>query len=455
MRVHLIAPSREENPGTHSRTSIAPPLNLAVLASISPPEVEISLTDENVEPIDCGQAADLVGITATTQTATRAYQVADAFRARGVKVALGGLHPSTLPEEAVQHADAVVVGEAEGVWPHLLSDLRDGRLQRIYRGNGRPQLAGLPIPRRDLFHRKRYLLSDSLYTSRGCPFGCAFCSVTSFFGGTYRWRPVDEVLREISELDGRPLIFFVDDNIAGHKEYARELFLALAARKVGWIGQASTTIARDQGLLALAAASGCRGLFLGIESLSPASLGSVGKRQNVVEEYEEAIRRIHAHNIAIVGSFIFGLDDDTEDVFDLTVRFAQRTRLEAAEFNILMPYPGTPLMARLEREGRILTRDWSQYREDRAVFAPRLMSVRRLEEGRAWAWREFYSLGSIWKRVGLSAPMGLMVWTMNLEHRSDPLSRAVFDRLASWASPFFQDMLEKRPADDQRPSRNS
>ena len=436
MKVHLIAPSRKGNSGS-SGASIAPPLGLVVLAGISPPEVEVSLVDENVEPIDFEQHADLAGITVTTQTATRAYEIADALRARGVKVALGGLHPSARPDEAGQHADAVVVGEAEDVWGQLLADLQAGRLQPIYRGDGRPQLAGLPAPRRDIFQRKRYLLPDSIYTARGCPFGCSFCSVTSFFGGTFRWRPLDEVLAEIDGLEGRRMVFFVDDNIVGHAGRARELFRALIPYKLDWIGQASTTIARDETLLSLAAASGCVGLFVGIESLSPASLRSVGKRHNVVEEYEEAIRRIHAHGIGIIGSFIFGLDHDTEDVFELTVRFAQRTRLEGAQFGILTPYPGTPLEASLEREGRILSRDWAEYREDRVVFAPRLMSADRLKEGHDWAWREFYSLGSIWRRIGFSGDNILLAWALNLNYRDDPLSRALFERIAGWAARLF------------------
>ncbi len=444
MRVHLVAPAREDASGSRPRAYFAPPLSLAAVAASSPPEVEVSLADENVGPIDLEVDADLVGITAMTQTATHAYQIADIFRARGTKVVLGGIHPSALPEEAGQHADAVVVGEAEWVWPQLLSDLHAGQLQPIYRSDERPALAGLPAPRRDIFKRKSYLLADSVYTTRGCPFGCSFCSVTSFFGGTYRWRPTDEVLTEIAGMPAKPVLFFVDDNIVGHKAHARDLFLGLAPHKLAWIAQASTTIARDEALLSLAAASGCKGIFLGIESLSPANLDAVGKRHNQVAEYEEAIRRIHAHGIAVVGSFIFGFDHDTEDVFETTVRFAQRNRLEAAEFLILTPYPGTPLMASMEQQGRLLTRDWSQYREDTAVFAPKLMSKRTLEEGRAWAWREFYSLGSIWQRIGRSHPRDLLVWALNLNHRDDPISRAVFDRLASWASPLLEELLEHR-----------
>lgn len=423
MRIQLIAPAREEVLRCGPRGSLASPLGLAVLAGLTPPEIDVSLADENLNPIDSGRPADLVGITTTTQTATRAYGIADGFRAKGVKVVLGGMHASALPEEAAQHADAVVVGEAEGVWPRLLADFRDGRLRGLYRGEKNISLAGLPTPRRDLIQREGYLFPDTVCTTRGCPFGCSFCAVTSFFGGVHRSRPVEEVVKEIEGLEGRRLVFFVDDNIAADKGRAKQLFRALIPHRLAWIGQASVTVARDPELLSLAAASGCLSLFLGIESITPANLQLVGKRHNVVEEYEEAIRRIHAQGIAVFGAFIFGLDHDTEDVFELTVRFARRNRLEGAQFNVLTPYPGTPLLADMEREGRILTRDWAQYRGDRVVFAPRLMSMQRLKEGHDWAWREFYSLGSIRERVGIFRPRSLLLWALNINFRADSLSK--------------------------------
>lgn len=437
MRVHLIAPCREEALRSRTKASVAPPLGLAILASVTPGDVEVSLTDENLTPLDFQRPADLVGITASTHTATRAYQLADYFRAQGMKVVLGGMHPTALPAEAGQHADAVVVGEAEDVWGQVLADVQDGRIQPFYRGQKRLHLAGLPGPRRDLFQREGYLFPDTIYTTRGCPYGCTFCAVTSFFGGTYRSRPVAEVLAEVEGLRDRRLVFFVDDNIAAHRGRAKQLFRALAPYKLAWIGQAPVSIAKDEDLLAQAAASGCLALFIGFESVSPASLSAVGKKSNVVEEYEEAIRRIHARGIAIFGGFIFGLDHDTEDVFEKTVRFAQRARLEGAQFNVLTPYPGTPLSADLEREGRILTRDWAQYRGDRVVFAPRLISARRLQEGHDWAWREFYSLGSIWGRVGLSHPRRLLMWALNLNYRDDPLSRVLFESLVGRVGRFL------------------
>ncbi|MDA8216145.1 MAG: radical SAM protein [Dehalococcoidales bacterium] len=437
MRVHLVAPSREEPFGARPGVFLAPPLALAALASVTPPEMEVTLSDENLGPIDFDQPADLVGITSTTQTANHAYRAADTFRARGLPVVLGGIHPSALPEEAVQHADAVVVGEGEDIWPQVLADSQEGKLKPLYRAETRPDLARLPAPRRDIFQRRHYLCPDTVYTARGCPYGCSFCSVTSFFGGTYRWRPVEEVAKEIQGLQGRRMFLLVDDNVIGHPGHSRDLFRVLAACKVPWIGQASLTIARDESLLAMAFEAGCRALFLGIESISPESLRSVHKRHNAVEEYEQAIRRIQSHGISIYGAFIFGLDHDTEDTFVETVRFARRTRLEVAQFSILTPYPGTVAMATMERDGRLLTKNWDDYREDRVVFQPKLVSPQRLQEGHDWAWREFYSLGSIFQRVGPFHTYSPLLWAVNFMYRSDPVSKAFFNRMSSWASSFL------------------
>ena len=388
-----------------------------MVAALTPPEVEVSLTDENVRPIDFQKAPDLVGITALTATAQRAYDIADVFRARGVKVILGGIHPSFLPEEASQHADSVVIGEAEGVWPNLLEDFRANKLQKVYRQPERPSLVGLPIPRRDLFDEGAYFVSHTLQTTRGCPYSCAFCSVTSFFGRSYRCRPVEEVLREIETLKDRRFIAFIDDNIVGNPRFAKELFRALVPYKIKWVAQASVTIAGDEELLRLAAASGCVDLLIGFESLSPANLASVGKRTNVVEEYENIIRRVHSHGIAVHGFFIFGLDEDNEDVFKRTVRFAQKMRLETAGFDFLTPYPGTALRESLDKAGRIIARDWSRYGYE-VLFEPKLMSREMLLRGHTWAWREFYSLPSIWKRVGVARRNLAPLWAVNLAYRS-------------------------------------
>lgn len=412
MKLELIVPATQENRRKRKK-SIIPPLGLAMVAALTPPDIEVSLIDENVTTIDFQKEPDLVGITALTTTAQRAYEIADAFRAKGAKVVLGGIHPSMLPEEAGQHADAVVIGEAEGIWPGLIEDFKADRLQRRYQQNERPSMADLPLPRRDLFAKGAYLLKNTVSTTRGCPYSCSFCTVTTFFGQSYRCRPVEQVIGEVKSLGKTKLVIFVDDNIVGNPGYAKELFRALIPLKIKWVSQASVTIAKDDELLELAAASGCVDLFIGFESLSPASLAAVGKKINAVDEYEDVIKKIHSHGIGIHGFFIFGLDDDDADSYEQAVRFAQRMRLESAQFDILTPYPGTAVHESLDKAGRILSRDWSQYGHD-LMFEPKSMSRDMLQEGRAWAWREFYSLPSIWRRIGLARPNLLTFWAANL-----------------------------------------
>ena len=412
MKVELIVPATDKNHRKRAK-SILPPLGLATVAALTPPGVEVSLTDENVTVIDFQKQIDLVGITALTITAKRAYEIADTFRAKGVKVILGGIHPSILPEEASQHADAVVIGEAEGIWPNLIEDFKANKLQKIYQQHQRPSMLNLPIPRRDLFVKGAYLLRNTISTTRGCPYSCSFCTVTSFFGHTYRCRPVAEIIKEIETLNHKKLIVFVDDNIVGNPKFAKELFQALIPYKIKWVGQASVTVAKDDELLKLAAASGCIDLFIGFESLSPANLVAVGKKINTVDEYENVIRKIHSYGIAIHGFFMFGFDEDDEDTFKRTVRFAKKMRLESAQFDVLTPYPGTKLHETLDKAGRIVTKDWSQYGYD-LMFELKSMSRDMLQNGRTRAWREFYSLPSIWRRIGVLRRNLLIFWAVNL-----------------------------------------
>lgn len=416
MKLGLIVPAPQGR-GPKGNKTLGPPLGLAMVAALTPPDVEVSLTDERVTPIDFQKRLDLVGITALTVTAQRAYEIADAFRAKGVKVILGGVHPSFLPDEAGQHADAVVIGEAEGIWPQVIEDFKANRLKKVYRQQGRPSLMGLPLPRRDLFAKGAYLIPNTIYTTRGCPFSCTFCSVTAFFGHSYRCRPVAEIIKEIETFEDRDFIAFLDDNIAGNPSFAKELFTALVPYNIKWIAQASVTIAKDYELLRLAAASGCIDLLIGFETLSSANLAAVGKKINVVNQYEEVIRKIHSNGIAIHGFFIFGLDGDDAGVFERTVRWAQKMRLESAQFDILVPYPGTAIYQSMDREGRMLTKDWAQYGYN-LVFEPLSMSPKKLQEGHAWAWRKFYSLPSIWRRIGIVRPHLAMLWKMNLFYRS-------------------------------------
>jgi radical SAM superfamily enzyme YgiQ (UPF0313 family) len=405
-------------PATHTRKrksgkAILPPLGMAMIAALTPPEVEVSITDENVTRIDYLKDVDLVGITALTSTAHRAYEIADAFRAMGKKVVLGGIHPSIMPEEAGKHADAVVIGEAEGVWATVIADFQAKHLKKTYKALERPVLTGLPRPRRDLYAKRSYYYANTIYTTRGCPYACSFCTVTSFFGRTFRCRPVAEVIAEAKTLNRKKLFIFLDDNIVGNPQYSKELFRALIPLKIKWVGQASVTIVKDEELLKLAADSGCVDLFVGLESLSPGSLKAIDKKTNSVDEYESIVEKLHNAGIGVHGFFIFGLDGDDADSFRRTVEFAQKVKLESAQFDILTPYPGTAIFASLEKEGRILNKNWSEYGHD-LMFTPKGLSRDQLQEGRKWAWREFYNLPSIWKRIGGKHHDPLLFWTANL-----------------------------------------
>ncbi|MFC1998503.1 B12-binding domain-containing radical SAM protein [Chloroflexota bacterium] len=416
MKLELIQPAREANTG-RLKKSMVPPINLGVIAALTPPGIEVAITDENVTIVDLEKDVDLIGITTLTVTSNRAYEIADSFRSRGIPVILGGIHTSLLPAEAAAHADSVVIGEAEDLWAYIIADFKAGNLKPTYKAETRPTLKNLPMVRRDLFDRSRYLGKNTVFTTRGCPFDCAFCSVTTFFGKSYRSRPIDEIVAEIKTLPKNEIIFFMDDNIAGNPKFAKDLFRALIPLKIRWLSQCSVTIAHDEELLSLAAQSGCIDLFLGIESISTASLAEVGKKINKVEEYEEVIRKIHTHGIAIHGFFIFGFDEDDESVFDRTVDFAINNKLESAQFDLLTPYPGTKFYDKIVAEGRLLSSDWSKYGYE-LLFEPKKMSAQTLHEKQQQVWRRFYSLPSIFKRIGMWRKHIVKLWFLNLYYRN-------------------------------------
>ena len=349
MKLLLIQPSHLLNGGRvyKPRWPWLPNLTMPTIAALTPPDVKVTIIDEYVQEIDFDAPVDLVGLTAVITQSTRAYQIADQFRRRGVPVVMGGHHASTLPEEALQHCDAVVIGEAEGIWPTVIEDAKRGKLEPLYQMNGYPSLEGLPKPRLSLLPLHRYCTSFfPIQTTRGCPFHCDFCAVTSFFGGTYRFRPAEEVVEEVKAISSRN-IFFVDDNIAANPSRAKELFQALIPLRLRWLSQANLTIANDPELLDLTVKSGCFALFIGLESLSEANLKQVGKTFNRPAEYPEAIRRIQKAGIHIWASFIFGLDDDDETVFERTVRFLEQNRLPMASFFAYVPLPGTRAARRM------------------------------------------------------------------------------------------------------------
>ena len=393
MLVRLVTPANEDSAYIKS-------LGVATLAAHTPADVELAYTDDLLDPIDLGRLppADLVGLSVFSKTARRAYALADAYRAAGTRVVLGGIHVTALPDEARTHADAVVVGEAEGLWERVVADARRGRLEPLYRHERFPSLAGLPWPRRDraLFRSRRYVPFDVVQTMRGCPFPCEFCSVNVQAGTKLRMRPTHEVIAEVERL-GR-LLFFADDNVLIDPRRARELLEGLAPLRKSWIGQASLAGLDDAANVALLRRSGCQALLIGFETLSEASLRGAGKRQNSPARYREVAARLSDAGIAIWGSFVFGFDQDDLSVFDRAVAFAREGGLTAAFFALLTPYPGTPLYARLLDAGRLTTpRWWLEEDHDRLspYFVPQGMTRDELRAGWQRAWRDFYSLGSI------------------------------------------------------------
>ncbi len=396
MKIEFIVPAVEEN-------ARIPNLAFPILAALSPSDVEISFTDDLLTPIHLDKdlkEVDLVGITVLTKTALRSYEIAEAYRKKGIPVVLGGIHPTALHEEAKTHADSVVIGEAEEIWPQLIEDARRGNLKPFYRQAGYTTLSNIPIPRRDILPRKGYFPLDVVQVTRGCPFRCEFCSVQKFFGETYRFRPISDVVEEVRRLRHRYMMFN-DDNIIGNHSYSKELLNALIPLKKKWFGQASLSGLKTIENVELLAKSGCNSLFIGFESLSKKNLATSKKVQNDPSEYREIIDTLHRFGIAICGSFVFGFDEDDPSVFEETVSFAIQTKLFSAIFMILTPYPETTFYQRVKDEGRLARDQWwlLNNSEDSAPhFLPRKMSGKALCEGWKRAWKEFYSFSSIWKR---------------------------------------------------------
>lgn len=389
MEICLIAPDAKAARSGEPRSPLFPPLGLLTVAALTPPEHKVRVVDEALEDVDLDMSPDLIGLTATTAQAPRAYELADHFRRRGITVVIGGMHASALPAEALRHCDAVVVGEAEGLWPRLLNDLKHRRLQRIYRHETPPDPALIPAARRDLVNLGAYVAGNTVQASRGCPFACRFCSVTRFFGARYRTRPLDDVVAEISELPAGP-VMLVDDNIIGQRIYAHELFARLAELRRDFIGQISTTVLNYPKLIAEAARAGFRALFVGLESISQTALSSVGKGFNTVERYKELVTRFHDHGVSVIGSFMFGLDGDEPDVFQRTVDFAHLVGIDFVLFSIATPLPATGFYADLLAQGRIQVPDWSKYDGTHCVFRPANMTPAQLENGLRRAYRAFY-----------------------------------------------------------------
>jgi radical SAM superfamily enzyme YgiQ (UPF0313 family) len=406
MKVKMILPALTEATSPFWRPikyHLFPPLGLATLAGYLDPDDDVTLEDEHVEAVRLDDAPDLVVIQVYITSAYRAYALADHYRRQGAYVCLGGLHVTSLPEEALQHADTIFIGPGEDTWPRFLADLRARRPGRRYVSKTRT-LLGLPPIRRDLIKRRLYLVPNSIVVSRGCPHTCDFCYKEAFFrgGASFYTQTVDAALAEIERLPGRHL-YFLDDHLFGNARFAAALFDGM--RGMGRLWQAAGTVrsvlAPD--LLEKAAAAGLRSLFVGFETISQANLRAHHKYQNLDRDYTAAIRRLHDLGIMVNGSFVFGMDDDDEGVFDRTVEWAVAQGIETATFHILTPYPGTALYQRMAAEGRLFHSNWDLYDTRHVVFRPARLTPEALEAGYWRAYRQFYTWASIWRGAATKA----------------------------------------------------
>jgi radical SAM superfamily enzyme YgiQ (UPF0313 family) len=418
MHVKLILPALTEATSPLFRPikySLFPPLGLATLAAYLGPADSAELVDEHVERLTLGDTPDMVVIQVYITSARRAYEIADHYRSRGIFVALGGLHVTSLPEEAARHADVIFLGPGEDTWPRFLREYRQRRHARRY-DSRRRTLAGLPPIRRDLIRRHLYLVPNSIVVSRGCPHFCDFCYKENFFQGgrSFYTQTVDDALAEIDRLPGRHL-YFLDDHLFGNRRFAAALFDGM--RGMGRVWQAAGTLNsileahNEPRLLEKAAACGLRSLFVGFETVNPANLREQRKYQNLNRDYARAIDRLHGLGIMVNGSFVFGMDEDDASVFDRTVEWAVARGIETATFHILTPYPGTALYERIAAQNRILHRDWDLYDTRHTVFQPARMTPRELEDGYWRAYRDFYR----WPNI-LAGAMTKPDWIGRLRH---------------------------------------
>jgi radical SAM superfamily enzyme YgiQ (UPF0313 family) len=421
MKVALLSPKGplyRSRGGIFKKSLRYQPLTLTTLAALAPPEldVEFVLYDEGCGDVPLDLAVDLVGLTVITGSSVRAYELAAHYRSRGITVVLGGPHVTLVPQEAQEHADAICVGYAEETWPRLLRDFAAGQLRPRYDQGHDFKLTNLPFPRRDLLDGRHYLTQAVFEATRACAHDCEFCVVPTAWGRRQFQKPVGHVVDDIRRV-GKRRIIFIDLNLISDRAYAAELFEALVPLRVRWFGLSTSLIGRDRVLMELMAKSGCAGLLIGFESICDASLGDVRKRFNDPSLYETLIRDLHALGISIQGCFVFGHDHDTPAAFDETVQFAIDAAIDLPRFAILTPFPGTPLHDRLDREGRILTKNWQLYDGQHVVHQPKLMTARELQLGHEKAWRDVYAYSAIARRLGRSRTQLPIAVMANLGYR--------------------------------------
>jgi radical SAM superfamily enzyme YgiQ (UPF0313 family) len=404
MKIKLIAPHEQSETNISSaETFKIQKLCLPLLAALTPANHEVKIVDESFAPYDAFEDVDLVGISVLTDLVLRAYYLADEYRKRGAKVVLGGIHPTVLPDEALEHADAIVVGEAEQVWPQLVSDASSGRLAKVYRAQGLTNLRDIPHARRDLYPnpiKKGYTpVAHTLETSRGCVYDCEFCSISQVMGHRCRVRPVSDVIAEIESVDSSNL-FFVDDSLGLQRSFSKKFFKEMIPLKRVWVGQGTASLAEDIESLRLMKRSGCIGLLIGFESVQEAAQNEMSKLKNMSIDFSEAMHRFHNEGIAILGAFVFGFDHEDKDVFDQTLEFVMKHRVDYLQLRILVPFPGTRLYERLLKEDRLFAPKWwlDGYSTETLLFRPKGMSPDDLLDGFTRLNRQTYSYRAIVKR---------------------------------------------------------
>lgn len=414
MKIKLIMPAWPKTSLWGKLGSGIPSLSLATVAALTPSEHEVEIIYDEKGPINYDDPVDIVGMTGMTPVSRRAYQIAAEFKKRGVFTAMGGIHATMAPKEAAEHFDSVIIGEGERTWQQLLHDFQKGQTKKFYQNEGQIDLiTESPVPRLDYYKGKGFFLPNIIQTTRGCPYNCEFCTVTQFFGRSYRHKSHEQVVKEIEAMDRDRFrgneVFFCDDNIVANRKFLMRMCDDITPFKLNWYAQSTNSVADDDEVLDKLEQSGCKVLFVGFDSLNQESLEGIDKGHNIVEKYATTVKKLHDHGISIHGSFMFGFDHDDPSVFQKFLDFGQKVKLDAAFLTVVTPFPGTRLHERFKAEGRIFDFDWEHYDISTVVYQPTKMSVKDLQEGYWWMFREFHTFPNIFRRLWGSTPS----WMIN------------------------------------------
>jgi radical SAM superfamily enzyme YgiQ (UPF0313 family) len=418
MKIKLIFPKMSLRPmDSEFKRVMSPSIALLVLAALTPPEHNVCIEDENVREINFQDTPNLVGISVNVDTSIRAYAIASRYRQKGVPVILGGIHVSANPDEALEHADSVCIGEAEELWEQIINDAAKGRLQKRYFNENPTDLMKTPAPRWELINHSNYLYTNTVLTSRGCPFRCDFCyNSCEYVRHVYRNKPFEQVICEIEQLNTKQ-IMFIDDNFIGNIAWTREFIRRIKSNGLKWHAAVTANILSYPDLLDSMKNSGCQSLFIGFETINPESLQSVGKAQNRVEKYEKLIAELHDREIMVNASLVFGFDHDKPSVFKSTLDWLVKNKVETMTAHILTPYPGTRIYQKFAAQGRIVDFDTRHYNTSQVVFTPKEMTRAELLHGYLWIYREFYSLRNILQRMPRSSKQWIPYLLFNLGYR--------------------------------------